>query len=66
MRIAAENVFGYYHSQRNNCYEQECTEASAAKDATQRDTLQSASKRTVHEIYRDLRRLLTPTEAQEA
>ena len=56
MRTAAEDVLGYYRPQRNNWYDQECREASAAKDAAHRDTLQSVATRAVRERYRDLRR----------
>ena len=55
MRIAAEDVLGYYRSQRNNWYDQKCREASAVKDAAHRGTLQSVATRAVQERYRDLR-----------
>ena len=57
MRSAAEEVLGFQRPlTRNPWYDQECREASTAKDAAYKKTLQSGATRSVVEAYRTKRR----------
>ena len=53
---AAKNILGYHRPLRNSWYDQECREATAAKDAAYRATLQSVATRALRERYREKRR----------
>ncbi|XP_037930779.1 uncharacterized protein LOC119665622 [Teleopsis dalmanni] len=58
LRTTAEDVLGFQRPpRRNQWYDEECRQATAAKNAAYKRTLQSAATRTVHEQYREMRKV---------
>ncbi|KPU81866.1 uncharacterized protein Dana_GF27359, partial [Drosophila ananassae] len=57
LRTSAEEVIGFQRTpKRNPWYDQECRDATAAKDAAYGRTLQAGATRAVVEVYRSRRR----------
>ncbi|XP_020806218.1 uncharacterized protein LOC110182509 [Drosophila serrata] len=57
LRTSAEEVIGFQRAPtRNPWYDQECRDATAAKDAAYRRTQQAGATRAVVEVYRSRRR----------
>ncbi|XP_037928856.1 uncharacterized protein LOC119663271 [Teleopsis dalmanni] len=58
LHTTAEDVLGFQRPpRRNQWYDEECRQATAAKNAAYKRTLQSAATRTVHEQYREMRKV---------